>query len=151
LIATAAARELEERLAVHLPQADVASRGALCQLTLPAETSSLDGVAAALPVARESVAVVHLPPQLLQKALDEPRIRATGALLRADLGDDRALTALAVRDLIGRGMQVVVLKRSLGWLGARQALLGALRDGGLPPRLRERLLRGDSRVASGLR
>ena len=35
LVASAAARALEERLAAHLPEAGVASRGALCHLTLP--------------------------------------------------------------------------------------------------------------------
>jgi hypothetical protein len=142
LIATGAARGLEERLAVHLPEAGVASRGQLCQLTLPADPRGLDGIAAALPTVRDSVAVVHLPPHLLQQALDEPRIRATAALLRADLADDRSLTALAVRDLIARGLRVAVLKRPLGWLAARRALLGALPDGGLPPRMCERLLGG---------
>ena len=35
LIASTAARELEERLVVHLPEAGVASRGQVCQLALP--------------------------------------------------------------------------------------------------------------------
>jgi hypothetical protein len=140
LIATAAARELEERLAVHLPEAGVASRGRLCQLTLPADACGLDDVAAALPTVRGSVAVVHLPPHLLQPALAEPRIGASGALLRADLPADRSLTALVARDLIGKGLSVAVLKRPLGWLAARRALLGALLGGALPARLCERLL-----------
>jgi hypothetical protein len=142
LIATAAARQLEERLAVHLPEAGVASRGRLCQLTLAADQSGLDGVAAALPAVRESVAVVHLPPRLLQPALEDPHIRATAALLCAALATDRALTALAARDLIGQGLCVAVLKRPPGWLAARRALAGALPVGGgvLPARLVERLL-----------
>jgi hypothetical protein len=144
LIATAAARELEERLAVHLPQSEVASRGQLCQLTLSADPGGLDGVAAALPAVRDSVAVVHLPPYLLQWALDEPRIRATGVLLRADLGHDRSLTALTVRDLVRRGLRIAVLKQSLGWIAARRALLGALpaSGAGLPDRARARLIGG---------
>jgi hypothetical protein len=146
LIATAAARKLEERLAVHLPQAAVASRGQICRLTLPTEPSGLDGVGAALPAVRDSVAVIHLPPHLLQVTLDDPRIRPTAVLLRADLADDCALTALAARDLIERELRVAVLKRSPGWLAARRALLGGLpaSDGGLPARVRERLL-GDDR------
>jgi hypothetical protein len=47
-------------------------------------------------------------------------------LLRADLAHDRALTALAARDLISRGLRVAVLKRQLGWLAKRAALLGML-------------------------
>lgn len=142
LIATAAARELEERLAVHLPRAGVASRGQVCQLKLPPGPEGIERVAGALPIVRGSAAVIHLSPRLLQPALAELRIRPTAALLRADLADDRALTALAVRDLIARGLRVAVLKRPLGWLAARRALLGAplAAGGGLPTRLCERLL-----------
>lgn len=144
LIATASARRLEERLAVHLPEAGVASRGGLCQLQLPADPSGLGGVAAALPVVRDSVAVIDLPPGLVQATLDDPRIRTSAALLRADLATDRALTALAVRDLIERQVRVAVLKRPLGWIAARRALLGVAQPGcgGLPPRLCQRLLGG---------
>jgi hypothetical protein len=142
LVATAAARKLEERLVVHLPEADVASRGAICSLTLPADPSGLDDVAAALPIVRDSAAVVRLPPRLLRPALDQPRIQATAALLRADPADDRALTALVAGDLIRFGLRVAVLKQPLGWLAARAALLGALPGGtGLQMRLVDRLLR----------
>ena len=143
LIATAGARQLEERLAVHLPAAGVASRGRVCRLQLPSGAEGIDQIAAALPIARGSAAVVHLPPQLLQPALAGARIRPTAALLRADLAEDRALTALAARELIDRGLWVAVLKRPLGWLAARRALFGAPAGagGGLPARLCERLLR----------
>jgi hypothetical protein len=126
LLATAGARALEERLVGHLPDADVASRGRICQLRLAPDPAGLEAVAAALPLARESAAVVHLPPPLLRPLLAEPRIRPTGARLRADLAADRALAALAVRDLIDRGIRVAVLKRPLAWLAGRAALLGAL-------------------------
>ncbi len=90
---------------------------------------------AALPLVRDSVAVVHLPPARLQDALAEAGIRPSGALLRADLDPDRALTALAVRDLLDRGLRVKVLKRPLAWVPARRALFGVLppaAPGGLP-------------------
>jgi hypothetical protein len=125
LLATAAARRLEERLAAHLPAAAVASRGTICLLAPTADRAGLDDVAAALPAVRASVAVVHLPPRLLQPALDDPRIGASGALLRADLASDRPLVALAARGLLDRGLRVVVLKRPLGWLAVRRAMLGA--------------------------
>ncbi len=142
LIATAGARSLEERLVAHMPDAAVASRGRFCQLTLASEPEAIDAIASALPLARESAAVVHLPPSSLRPVLAEPRIGATAALLRADLGEDRALTALAARDLMACGLRVAVLKRPLGLLPARAALLGALPAGGqaLPEGLRERLL-----------
>jgi len=142
LIATAAARELEERLAVHLPNAGVASRGSFCRLQLAGDADGIGQIAAALPLVRGSAATIHLPQRLLQPALAETRIEPTGALLRADLPGDRALTALAVRDLIARGLRVAVLKRPLGWLAGGRALLGAPAAGsGLPARPRDRLLR----------
>jgi hypothetical protein len=142
LISTAGARRLEERLAAHLPGAGVASRGCLCRLALPPDGDWVEAVAAALPLARESAAVVHLPPAAARAALAEPRIRPTAALLRADLAEDRALAALAARDLMRQGLRVVMLKRPLAWLPGRAALLGALPPSapGLPIRLRERLL-----------
>lgn len=142
LIATAGARKLEERIAAHLPDAGVASRGRICHLRLPADPVGIEQIAAALPLVRGSAGIVHLPPGLLWPVLDETRIPTTAALLRADLADDRALTALAVRDLIGRDLRAAVLKRPLGWLTVRAALLGALPEGGnaLPAQLRERLL-----------
>ncbi len=143
LVASAAARELEERLAAHLPEAGVASRGWTCHLALPADRSGIQGIAAALPLIDDSVAVVNLPPRLLQDLLEEPPSQVGGVLLRADLGADRALTALAARDLMERDLRVGVLKRPLGWLASRRALAGLLpagSGGGLPERLCERLL-----------
>ena len=126
LVATAGARGLEERLAAHLPDAAIASRGRISHLKLPPEREAIETLAAALPLAREAAAVVHLPPVLLRAVLGDPRIRSTGVLLRADLVEDRALTALAVRDLMAEGLQVGVAKRPLGMLAACVAQLGAL-------------------------
>jgi hypothetical protein len=138
LVASAAARSLEERLVGHLPEAGVASRGTLCHLTLPERRDGLERVPSALALVRGSVAVVHLPPGLLQAAFEAVAIRAGGALLRADLAHDRALTALAARDLLSRGVAVAVAKRPLGWVPSHRALFGALpadASTGLPPRM----------------
>lgn len=133
LIATTGARALEERLGAHLSDARVASRGQICQLSLSPGPEGAAQIAAALPLVRESAAAVHLPPSLARSVLEEPRIQATAVLLRADLTKARALTALAVCDLIDRGLRVAVLKHPLGRLTARAALLGALPDAaGLP-------------------
>jgi hypothetical protein len=142
LVASAAARALEERLAAHLPAACVAARGQVCHLTAPAEADGFATAAAAVTVARGALAVVHVPPAELQALLADPAApRLTGALLRADLGSDRALLALVVRDLLARGLAVAVLKRRLGWVTERRALFGALGpDGdGLSPALVRRL------------
>jgi hypothetical protein len=138
LLASAAARALEERLAAHLPEAGVASRGTLCQLTLPPDSDGLERAPAALALVRDSLAVVHVPPGLLQAAVAAGRLGVGSAVLRADLGSDQALTALAARDLIARGLAVAVAKRPLGWVPSRRALFGALpagSAGGLPPRM----------------
>ncbi|HET7053534.1 MAG TPA: hypothetical protein VFI09_06430 [Solirubrobacterales bacterium] len=126
LVATSGARALEERVVAHMPDAAVASRGRFCQLTLASQPTAIESLAAALPLSREAVAVVHLPPDLLRAALAAPSVRPSAVLLRADLADDRALTALAVRDLIDRGLRAAVLKHRLGWMTERAALLGAL-------------------------
>jgi hypothetical protein len=142
LIATAGARALEERLVAHLPNARIASRGQLCQISLSPDPEGIERIAAVLPLVRESAAIIHLPPSLVRPVLDEPRIEATAVLLRADLADTRALAALAVRDLIARGLRVAVQKQPLGWFSARAALLGAIPSGveALPIRLRRQLV-----------
>jgi hypothetical protein len=142
LIASAAARQLEERLARHLPGCRVAARGQVCHLAVPTDSEGLDLASAAATVARDPGTVLHLPPELLQDALDHPGLRPAAALIRADLEADRALTALAVRELLGRGLTVGVLKQRLGWVAERRAFFGVLPPGapaGLPARLVRRL------------
>jgi hypothetical protein len=144
LLASAASRRLEERLAAHLPQARVAARGQVCHLAVPADPEGLEAASAAVTVARGALAVLHLPPALLQPSLGE-RLgpEPSGALLCADLAADRALLALVVRDLMARDLAVAVLKQRLSWIAERRALFGSLTSdaaGGLPPRLRRRVL-----------
>jgi hypothetical protein len=143
LLASAAAQKLEERLAAHLPEARVAARGQVCHLAVPADAEGLASAAAAMTVAREATAVVHVPPELLQEALaGEADLDPTGVLLRADLIEDRPLVALTVRDLLARELSVAVLKRRLGWVAERRAFFGALPQGtpgSLPLQLLRRL------------
>ena len=143
LLASSGARELEERLAVHLPTLRAASRGQTCHLAVAADPTGFEGVRAALPLVRDSVAVVHLPPALFREALVGSGIGSSSVLLRADLASDRALTALAARELVERGLRVKVLKRPLAWVAARRALFGVLPEaspGTLPSRLVKSLL-----------
>lgn len=136
LIASAAARALEERLAAHLSEAAVASRGWICHLALSADAEGLERAPAALALARDGLAVLHVSPPLLRPAVADPRVAARAVLLRADPRRERALVGLAVRDLLGRGLEVAVLKRPLAWVAARRALFGALERsaaGSLPP------------------
>ncbi|HEU4393117.1 MAG TPA: hypothetical protein VFR04_05700 [Solirubrobacterales bacterium] len=143
LLASAAAQRLEERLVSHLPQARVAARGQVCHLAVTATPEGLEAASAAVAVARGAPAVLHLPPALLQAAVDGSAGPApSGVLLRAELPADRALVALAARDLIDRGLRVAVLKRRLGWIAERRALFGALPQGAgdLPRYVPSRLL-----------
>jgi hypothetical protein len=143
LLASAKAQKLEGRLGAHLPDFRVAARGQVCHLAVPADPEGLEVAAAAVTVARGATAVLHVPPELLQSALDSATgLRQTGVLLRADLAEDRALVALVVRDLIARDFAVAVLKQRLSWVVERRALFGALplgSPGALPQRLVRRL------------
>jgi hypothetical protein len=146
LIASAAARRLEERVRAHLPEAKIAARGQVCHLGVTAEPEGLDLASAAATLAREAGVVVHLPPGLLHEVLAAPDWSPAGVLLRADLCEDRALAALAVRDLLDRGLAAAVLKRRLAWVAERRALFGVL-PAGVPGGLPERLVRRLSAVA----
>jgi hypothetical protein len=109
----------------------------------------MDAVRAALPLTRDSVAVVHLGSLLLRDFMEEAGTDVTAVLLRADLTADRALTALAVRELATRALRVRVLKRPLAWVPARRALFGVLApesSGGLSLGMSESLL--ESRISA---
>lgn len=133
-VSTAAAQRLEERLAAHLDGPRPAARGRICRLTVEAGEEGLAAAAAAADVARGerggAAIAVHVPARLLHPLLESrlgPRVGSV--LLRAEVGADRHLLALAVRDLRRRGLAVGVLKRRLGWASERRALLGALAPG----------------------
>ena len=143
LLASAAARELEERLAAHLPQARAAARGQVCHLAVAEGEEGFAAASAAVTVALGSLAVVHAPPDSLQQLLVADRPRFTGVLLRAEVAADRALLALVAEDLVARDLDVAVLKQRLSWVDERRALFGVLgADAGIPPRPRDRLLAG---------
>jgi hypothetical protein len=143
LIASASAHHLEERLAARLPSLRPAARGEVCHLAVAADEDGLRAAGTAVTVARGGLAVVHVAPDLLQPLLDAPGApRPEAALLRAELEGARPLVALAVADLLRRGLRVAVLKRRLGWVAERRAGFGALGSdsGGLPEPLLRRLL-----------
>jgi hypothetical protein len=143
LIASASAHRLEERLSARLPKLRPAARGEVCHLSVDADGDGFAAAGTAVTVARGGLAVVHVAPEHLQPLLDAPGAPGPdAALLRADLGTDRALVALAVDDLAERGLRVVVLKQRLGWVAERRAGFGALGSdsGGLPESLIRRLL-----------
>jgi hypothetical protein len=150
LVASSGARDLEERLTVHLPDLRAASRGGTCHLVIPGDLDAIKRLPAALPLVREAVAVVHVQPGCFQDVLRVSGVEPSAALLCADLATDRPLLALAVRDLHERNLAVRVLKRPLAWMPARRALFGVLppeAPGGLPAPVRETLLESEISVA----
>jgi hypothetical protein len=146
LVASGAARGLEERLVAHLPDARVASRGQICRVALPAGELGLELLAGAAAVARDLPCLVHVPPPLFNELLDRHARSVSAVLLRADLADAGAMTALVVRDLIARGVRVRVAKGRPGWFVSQRAALGMPLPTGasfLPVRLVDALLEGD--------
>lgn len=143
LIASASAHRLEERLAARLPALRPAARGEVCHLSVSADEDGLAAAGVARMVARGALTVIHVEPEMLQPLLDAAAgPRPDAALLRADLTASRPLVALAVEDLLRRGLRVAVLKRRLGWVTERRAGFGALGSdsGGLPEPLLRRIL-----------
>jgi hypothetical protein len=150
LLASSAARRLEEGLAVRLPEIRAAARGRCCHLSVGVDNAGLEAAAAAVSESCVDLAVLHLPPVLAGRAPQALEgIRITSVLLRADLRVARPLVAPVVRDLMDQGFRVGVLKQRLGWVAERRALFGALppdAPDGLPPLLLSRLV-GEKRHA----
>jgi hypothetical protein len=143
-MATAAARSLEERLAATLPMHSPAARGNVCHLAVRPDATELDAVVDAVSDASVELAVLNLPAERWEIA---PTflggIQISGAMLRADLPADRPRLAPLVRELMGTGMRVGVLKRRLNWMAERRALFGLPpldAADGLPAALLHRLL-----------
>lgn len=154
LLASAAARALEERLVAHLPRVRVAARGQTCHVAVSADPEGLEAASAAVTVARGALAAVYVPPELVRVVLEDRQgPRPPAALLRADLAADRALLAMVVRDLRERGIAVGVLKSRLAWVAERRALFGTLAPGGaggLPGSLVRRLAEPGLSTGTGM-
>jgi hypothetical protein len=150
MLASTKARELEEELRRHGFEW-VAARGRLCWLGISAD-DRLDELRRALDVASAAqppIAVGHLPTRLWQTALAEPGLKPRGALIRADLPGERALTAMAVIELRERRLAARVASRPLGRVASRRALAG-LETGGAAGRRVARIARGlRGRAATG--
>ena len=131
LVASAAARALEERLAAHLPEAGVAARGALCHLALRPGREGL-GARRRRPWrwSATRLGVVHLRPACCRPRSRSRGLRAGAALLRADLGRrpgaDRARGPRPARPRARRSRW---RSGRCAWVPARRALFGALPAG----------------------
>ena len=142
VLASESARELEDRLRALGGRFEAAAaRGHLCYLPLAGGEDPLATVAEL--VAHEPPAaavIVHLPQELWPRAIGDARLRARSGLLRADLPTDRALAALAVRELHDRGLRAKVVSDPLGRVASRRALAG-VEPGGATSRRAARLAR----------
>ncbi|MDX6624171.1 MAG: hypothetical protein QOE75_2103, partial [Solirubrobacterales bacterium] len=78
LLASAAARRMEERLSAHLPRARAAARGTVCHLAVAADEEGYAAASAAATVARGSLVVLSTPPECLQDLLISGRPELTG-------------------------------------------------------------------------
>ncbi len=126
MLASEGARELERSLDGAGFRA--AARGRLAWVALEGDASPeswaerLARCAGACSGARALVAC--LPVELWGALLARAEPAPVAALLRADLPEQRALTALAVRELHGRELRVRVAPRAPGRVSSRRALAG---------------------------
>lgn len=126
VLASAQAKDLEERMARQIPEARPAARGRICCAALPAGDEGLAAAGAAAREAGEGIpCIVWAPPGSFRAAIEDLGLAPGTVLLRADLERDRALTALIVRDILGRGLGVRVFKRAPDWLTSRRVSAGA--------------------------
>jgi hypothetical protein len=145
LLASDAARDLEQAVRGAPGGSRAVARGAVCWLKPAAGgEDGADPLAAVAELLAHPLpcvlAVVHLPPGLWAEALDRPDLGASGGLVRADLGAERELAALAVAELRARGMAARVAKSAQGPVAARRSLAG-LEAGGEATRRAERAAR----------
>jgi hypothetical protein len=120
MLASAAARELEDRL--RAAGVEATARGRLCWATLG---EAGDALRLAIDAARPfHAAIVHLAPAAWREAIEgSPRL-AHAALVHAVLPAQRALAALLVDDLREAGIRLGISSVAPGRVGARRALAG---------------------------
>jgi hypothetical protein len=125
MLASHAARRLEEELRGEGLAA--AARGALCWVHADGvDDDPLAGLRVALRAARAEAAVAFacLPPKAWRPTLEDERLAIAGALLRAELPEQRSLAALAVRELGAAGIRAKVVARAPGAVASRRATAG---------------------------
>jgi soluble lytic murein transglycosylase-like protein len=122
LLSSSPARIAEQRLGA-LGIGPAAARGRICWVGIPLDEDWLDALAALHKGSSDAV-VAHLPAPQWRRAIDDPGLPVSGALIRAYVRAQRPLLALAVADLRALGVRVRVAARPLGLVGSRRALAG---------------------------
>jgi hypothetical protein len=130
LVASSAARNLEQRIARRLPGLPVAARGQTCHVAAAPDAQGFSLARLAAAEAGDALVVVHVAPNALSRLLSSPDApRFTTALLRVDRDQSQAdLDDVVARDLLGRGVMVSALHHRLSWVEERRALFGAAGD-----------------------
>ena len=139
ILASARARELEARL--RDGGRECAARGRIVWVSIPAAEAWGADLATILAQLGDAIAIVVVPPALLQPALDCEGLRADAILLRAELAEQRALAALAVAEARAADLRIRVTAAAPGRVAARRALAG-IEPGGEASRRAARLARG---------
>jgi hypothetical protein len=139
MLASAAARDLEATL--REAGFDAAARGRLTWVRLSAEEGEVEEVRRLLEAAAAArFVVIHASPERLRPLAAEARGPLT-AVLRVDLPRQRALAALAARELRDEGVAVRLALSAPGRVGSRRALAG-IEPGGEAGRRASRLAAG---------
>ena len=124
---------------------DAAARGRLVWVALEHEAGEagwrerLHACVEASAAAR--AVVVFAPVELWRPALADSSLEISAALLRAELPEQRALAALAARELRADGLRVRITARAPGRVASRRALAG-IDPGGEAGRRAARIARG---------
>ena len=133
MLSSSSARSLEERL--RAAGRDCRARGRLASVpVVVAEGWEEELVATLALLDQTESAVVSLPPALLRQVLARSELGVEGVLLCAELPRQRALAALAVRELRAAGVPVKIARRTPGRVAARRALAGIEPGGDASPR-----------------
>ena len=118
LLSSRSARALERAL----PELQAAARGSVCWATCE-EGDWRDACATCVAAGPDAIVAV-LPQTAWRELVDECPDGLAAALLTADLPRQRALAALAVRDLHARRIRAAVRRGPAGLVAARRAVAG---------------------------
>ena len=151
LVASAGARELEERLAVHLPELRAASRGRTCHLAVAGRAEDFERCRRRCrsSATRSRSSTCRRP---VQDGACGARASGPAASCSAPISPRTVRSSPSRSAICASAACARVLKRPLAWVPARRALFGVLppgAPGGLPSTLLETLLESEISAAHG--
>ena len=140
---TAVSRGIADLVKARFRDLDPVTRGQLCCLNLRAEVESATSVIAELPsiLPERALCLVVAEPTDFRRLVEAEPVDVDSALLVGEFPRDRAVMALACKDLTRRGIRCRAWKLPLTGLRTRLSALG-LPPHGLPAATAARLLAG---------